>query len=113
MLPLTNGDGAVLHVSEFGKEGERPTTTPPTAVANAPMFGGPTADTMWMRMAYHLDAAHGEHEVRASTSRDGVHWSPGGTWTLPVRGALRIGLVSHNRSGATAEFDYVRTYAAP
>ncbi|MFD9811200.1 family 43 glycosylhydrolase [[Kitasatospora] papulosa] len=113
VLPLTNGDGAVLHVSEFGKEGERPTTTPPTAVANAPMFGGPTADTMWMRMAYHLDAAHGEHEVRASTSRDGVHWSAGGTWTLPVRGALRIGLVSHNRSGATAEFDYVRTYAAP
>uniref|UniRef100_UPI0033A47F21 SUMF1/EgtB/PvdO family nonheme iron enzyme n=1 Tax=Streptomyces sp. P9-2B-1 TaxID=3057115 RepID=UPI0033A47F21 len=63
--------------------------------------------------AYHLDAAHGEHEVRASTSRDGVRQSPGGTWTLPVRGALRIGPVSHNRSGATAEFDYVRTYAAP
>ncbi|MFE4453686.1 family 43 glycosylhydrolase [Streptomyces sp. NPDC056796] len=112
VLPLTNGDGAVLDVSEFGKEGERPTTTPPTAVANAPMFGGPTADTMWLRMTYHRDAAHREHEVRASTSRDGVHWSPGGTWTLPVRGALRIGLVSHNRSGATADFDYVRTYAA-
>ncbi|MDX3428635.1 family 43 glycosylhydrolase [Streptomyces sp. ME01-18a] len=113
VLPLTNGDGAVLHVSEFGKEGERPTTTPPTAVANAPMFGGPPADTMWLRMAYHRDTAHGEHEVRASTSRDGVHWSVSGVWTLPVRGDPRIGLVSHNRSGATAEFDYVRTYAAP
>ncbi|MFE6936122.1 hypothetical protein ACFVDT_29285 [Streptomyces sp. NPDC057699] len=113
VLPLTNGDGAVLHVSEFGKEGERPTTTPPTAVANAPMFGGPPADTMWLRMAYHRDTAHGDHEVRASTSRDGVHWSVSGVWTLPVRGDLRIGLVSHNRSGATAEFDYVRTYAAP
>ncbi|MFJ8976792.1 family 43 glycosylhydrolase [Streptomyces sp. NPDC102282] len=113
VLPLTNGNGAVLDVSEFGKEGERPTTTPPTAVANAPMFGGPTADTMWLRMAYHRDTAHGEHEVRASTSRDGVHWSAGGVWTLPVRGELRIGLVSHNRSGTTAEFDYVRTYAAP
>ncbi|MEU2681173.1 family 43 glycosylhydrolase [Streptomyces sp. NPDC007107] len=113
VLPLTNGDGAVLHVSEFGKEGERPTTTPPTAVANAPMFGGPPADTMWLRMAYHRDTARGEHEVRASTSRDGVHWSVSGVWTLPVRGDLRIGLVSHNRSGATAEFDYVRTYSAP
>ncbi|WP_329204854.1 family 43 glycosylhydrolase [Streptomyces sp. NBC_01696] len=113
VLPLTNGDGAVLHVSEFGKEGERPTTTPPTAVANAPMFGGPPADTMWLRMAYHRDTAHGEHEVRASTSRDGVHWSVSGVWTLPVRDDPRIGLVSHNRAGATAEFDYVRTYAAP
>ncbi|MGW0784650.1 family 43 glycosylhydrolase [Streptomyces sp. NPDC002913] len=112
VLPLTNGNGAVLDVSEFGKEGERPTTTPPTAVANAPMFGGPTADTMWLRMAYHHDTGNGEHEVRASTSRDGVHWSVSGVWTLPVRGELKIGLVSHNRSGATADFDYVRTYAA-
>ncbi|MYX76107.1 family 43 glycosylhydrolase [Streptomyces sp. SID3915] len=111
VLPLTNGDGAVLHVSEFGKEGERPTTTPPTAVANAPMFGGPTADTMWLRLAYHRDTAHQEHEVRASTSRDGAHWSPGGVWTLPARGDLRIGLVSLNRSGSVADFDYVRTYA--
>ncbi|MFE9722845.1 family 43 glycosylhydrolase [Streptomyces sp. NPDC005794] len=113
VLPLTNGDGAVLDVSEFGKEGERPTTTPPTAVANAPMFGGPTADTMWLRMAYHHDTEHGEHEVRASTSRDGVRWSASGVWTLPVRGELKLGLISHNRSGATAEFDYVRAYAAP
>ncbi|MEV3929007.1 hypothetical protein [Streptomyces sp. NPDC049944] len=51
VLPLTNGDGAVLDVGEFGKEGERPTVTPPTAVANAPMFGGPTADTMRLRLA--------------------------------------------------------------
>ncbi|WP_432106119.1 family 43 glycosylhydrolase [Streptomyces sp. bgisy091] len=112
VLPLTNGDGALLDVSEFGKEGERPTTTPPTAVANAPMFGGPTSGTMWLRLAYHRDTEHGEHEVRASTSRDGAHWSKGSVWTLPVKGELRIGLVSHNRSGATADFDYVRTYGA-
>ncbi|MFD9504910.1 hypothetical protein [Streptomyces sp. NPDC060035] len=109
VLPLTNGNGALLHVSEFGKEAERPTTTPPTAVANAPMFGGPTADNLWLRMAYHYDAVHQEHEVRASTSRDGVHWSAGSVWTLPVRGELRIGLISLNRSGAQANFDYIRT----
>ncbi|MEV0848882.1 family 43 glycosylhydrolase [Streptomyces sp. NPDC049954] len=112
VLPLAGGDGQLLHVTEFGKEGERPTTTPPTPVANAPMFGGPTADTLWLRLAHHLDTAHHEHEVTASSSRDGVHWSPSGTWTLPVKGDLKIGLVSLNRSGATARFDYVRTYGA-
>lgn len=40
VLPLTNGDGAPLRVGEFGKEGERPTTTPPTAVADAPRVRG-------------------------------------------------------------------------
>jgi hypothetical protein len=110
VLPLNNGGGALLNVSEFGKEGEAPTTTPPTAVANAPMFGGPTADTMWLRLSYHLDAQHQENEVRAATSRDGTHWAYGGVWTLPARGPLRIGLVSLNRSGALATFDYVRTY---
>jgi beta-xylosidase len=110
VLPLTNGGGAVLQVSEFGKEGERPTTTPPTAVANAPMFGGPTADTMWLRLSKHADTANGETEVRAATSRDGEHWVRNGVWTLPAKGPLRIGLVSMNKSGAVAEFDYVRTY---
>ncbi|MFK0168912.1 family 43 glycosylhydrolase [Streptomyces sp. NPDC090306] len=112
VLPLNNGGGAVLNVSEFTKEGERPTTTPPTAVANGPMFGGPTADTMWLRLTHHLDTANNEHEVRASTSRDGVHWSASGVWTLPVKGSLRIGLIALNKSGATARFDYVRTYGA-
>ncbi|MGW1464244.1 family 43 glycosylhydrolase [Streptomyces sp. NPDC002308] len=110
VLPLNNGNGAMLHVTEFGKEGERPTTTPPTAVANAPMFGGPTADTLWLRLTHHLDTANQEHEVRASSSRDGVHWTLSGVWTLPVKGDLRIGLISDNHVGAVADFDYVRTY---
>ena len=110
VLPLNNGGGALLNVSEFGKEGEAPTTSPPTAVANAPMFDGPTADTMWLRLSYHLDTANQENEVRAATSRDGTNWAYGGVWTLPVRGPLRIGLISLSRSGALATFDYVRTY---
>ncbi|MFF4616987.1 DUF1349 domain-containing protein [Nonomuraea jabiensis] len=92
------------------KEGERPTTTPPTGVFNGPMFGGPAAGTMWLRMSYHFDAADGENEVRAATSRDGRRWVRNGVWTLPAKGPLRIGLISMNRSGALAEFDYVRTY---
>jgi beta-xylosidase len=110
VLPLNNGGGAVLNVSEFGKEGPRPTTSPPTPVASAPMFGGPTADTMWLRLSYRRDTTHNEHEVRAATSRDGKHWVWNGVWTLPADGDLKIGLVSMNRSGAQAQFDYVRTY---
>ncbi|WP_344972532.1 hypothetical protein, partial [Streptosporangium fragile] len=112
VLPLNNGGGALLQVSEFGKEGERPTTTPPTPVANAPMFGGPTADTMWLRLSYHADTVNNENEVRAATSRDGEHWVHNGVWTLPIKGDLKIGLVSMNRAGAVARFDYVRTYGS-
>ncbi|WP_377273604.1 family 43 glycosylhydrolase [Peterkaempfera sp. SMS 1(5)a] len=110
VLPLNNGGGALLNVTEFGKEGERPTTTPPTAVAYAPMFGGPTADTMWMRLRYHADTVHNESEVTASTSRDGRSWVSSGTWTLPRQGPLRIALFSMNTAGAVAQFDYVHTY---
>ncbi|MFE7168144.1 family 43 glycosylhydrolase [Streptomyces sp. NPDC057616] len=110
VLPLSHTAGKVTHVTEFAKEGARPTTTPPTAVAYGPMFGGPAAGTLWMRMAYHADTAAGEHEVRAATSTDGVHWTRTGVWTLPAEQALRIGLVSMNSAGATAHFDYLRTY---
>ncbi|MFI9780189.1 family 43 glycosylhydrolase [Streptomyces sp. NPDC051956] len=107
-LPLSNGNGSLVNVTEFAKEGERPTTTPPTAVANGPMFGGPTADTMWIRLSYHADLVH--KEVRASTSRDGKNWVRTGVWTLPTGKPLKIGLVSMNKAGAVAQFDYVRTY---
>ncbi|MFS8198337.1 family 43 glycosylhydrolase [Streptomyces sp. CWNU-52B] len=110
VLPLSHTTGKVTHVTEFAKEGPRPTTTPPTAVAYGPMFGGPPARTLWMRLAYHADEAGGEHEVRAATSTDGTHWTWTGGWTLPREQALRIGLVSLNTAGATAHFDYVRTY---
>ncbi|MBT2410932.1 family 43 glycosylhydrolase [Streptomyces sp. ISL-12] len=110
VLPVSHTDGKVTHVTEFAKEGARPTTTPPTPVAYGPMFGGPAAGTLWMRLAYHADTSGDEHEVRAATSTDGVHWTWTGVWTLPAGQALRIGLVSLNTAGATAHFDHVRTY---
>lgn len=112
VLPLSNGGGAVFQQTEFAKEAERPTTTPPMAVFNGPMFGGPAAPTTWLRLAYHHDAAHHETDVRMASSTDGTHWTWGGTWSMPQKGALRIGLVSMNRTGATATFDYVHTYTA-
>ncbi|MEU0782728.1 family 43 glycosylhydrolase [Streptomyces sp. NPDC006173] len=111
VLPLSHTAGKVTHVTEFAKEGARPTTTPPTAVAYGPMFGGPAADTLWMRLAYHADTAGTEHEVRSATSTDGVHWTWTGVWSLPREQTLRIGLVSLDAAGATARFDYLRTYA--
>lgn len=109
-LPLARRDGVLLRNSEFAKEGERPTTTPPTPVFYGETFGGPTADTMWLRLSHHADRAHQENEVRASTSRDGEHWVDAGVWTLPAKRDLKIGLLSLNAAGAVAQFDYLRTY---
>ncbi|WP_222844042.1 hypothetical protein [Cellulosimicrobium sp. CUA-896] len=113
VLPLNRKGGQFLHVTEFGKEAERPTTTPPTAVANGPMFGAAPAATTWLRLYAQIDEANDEYDVRMASSTDGEHWQWGGTWSLSVRGDLRIGLVSMNATGATAEFDYLRTYAMP
>ncbi|WP_409047739.1 family 43 glycosylhydrolase [Microbacterium sp. HA-8] len=110
VLPL-NRKGEFLHKTEFGKEMERPTTTPPTAVANGPMFGAAPAETTWLRLYAQLDADNGEWDVRMASSTDGENWQWGGVWSMATRGDLRIGLVSMNAPGATAEFDYVRTYA--
>ncbi|GLX99786.1 family 43 glycosylhydrolase [Actinoplanes sp. NBRC 101535] len=109
VLPLS-GSNEVLHQTEFGKEGERPTYSPPVAVANAPMFAGPARATTWLRLRYTFDAVHGEDEVRAASSVDGVTWTWAGVWTLPHTGDYRIGLISMNATGATGTFDYVRSH---
>ncbi|ROO84311.1 glycosyl hydrolase family 43 [Actinocorallia herbida] len=107
VLPLLNNLG-FLHVTEFNKEAERPTTTPPEAVSSGPMFGGPAASVLWLRLAY--TQVDGQNRVRAASSTDGAHWTWAGSWSTPYRTAPRIGLISLNLPGATAKFDYVRTY---
>lgn len=111
VLPLSQGGGAVFQQTEFGKEAERPTTTPPTPVFYGPMFGGPAAPTTWLRLFYHFDSASNANDVRMASSTDGAHWTWGGTWSMPRQGTLKIGLVSMNTAGATATFDYAHTYA--
>ncbi|MFI1092265.1 family 43 glycosylhydrolase [Streptomyces sp. NPDC020917] len=110
VLPENRKAGEVLHQTEFGKEAERPTATPPLAVANGPMFGAAPAETTWLRLYVRHDAAHDEYDVRMASSTDGERWEWGGTWSLSNQGDLRIGLVSMNTAGATATFDYVHTY---
>ncbi|WP_400996563.1 family 43 glycosylhydrolase [Agromyces sp. GXQ0307] len=111
ILPLNRKPGQFLHQVEFGKEAERPTTPTPTAVANGPMFGAAPAETTWLRLYAQVDEDAGEWEFRMASSTDGEDWQWGGVWTFPVQGDIRIGLISMNATGATAEFDYVRTYA--
>jgi len=71
---------------------------------------GPPAETTWLRVTHRTDPVNGEHELRAWTSRDGRSWVKGGVWTLPPGTHLQVGLVSHGGAGATAHFDWFRTY---
>ncbi|MFE7509291.1 family 43 glycosylhydrolase [Promicromonospora sp. NPDC057488] len=112
-LGLLRKPGSAAQMVEFTKEAARPTSTPPAAAYSAPMFGAAPGETTWLRLAVHRDAANDEYEVRMASSTDGETWRWGGVWTLPDDRAPRIGLVSMNTAGATATFDYVRTYALP
>jgi hypothetical protein len=97
--------------TEFGKEMPWPDDD---GVQNGGTIVGPPADTTYLRITHHVDAANGEHELRAWTSRDGTDWVKGGVWTLPAGSQPRVGLVSQGRNpadpAATAQFDWFRTY---
>ncbi|WP_158893816.1 family 43 glycosylhydrolase [Amycolatopsis anabasis] len=79
-------------------------------------FGGMAltapAVTTWLRLAHTVDPASGEHRFRGAASRDGEHWTWGGTWTFPPGPAPRVGLVAHggNVPPVTAAFDYFRIH---
>lgn len=75
---------------------------------------GRSATDLWMRLAYHRNAA-GEHVYRAGTSVDGKHWTWGAAWVLPAGESPRLGLYAHGEfTGANpppvATFDYLRFY---
>jgi arabinan endo-1,5-alpha-L-arabinosidase len=105
----------------------------PVPAAGYPRYGntvvGPPGEWTWLRIvkqgndsdqavgnpnpaqdsAKATAPAHQTNEPRytAYTSRDGVHWEHGGTWTRYLEDP-QIGLVSMGGSGFTATFDYVR-----
>ncbi|MCP3802368.1 family 43 glycosylhydrolase [Allokutzneria sp. A3M-2-11 16] len=70
------------------------------------------APRIWLRLAHSVDPVSGEHRFRGGASRDGEHWTWGGTWTFPAGPAPRIGLVSHGGDSppVTATFAYFRVY---
>jgi arabinan endo-1,5-alpha-L-arabinosidase len=99
--------------TEFGRE----TAADPDAPDGPTSYGGAiigtSAPTLWLRLAHHRNAA-GEHLYRAGTSRDGVHWTWGATWTFRADTHPRIGLVAHGGASpaVTAEVDHLRFYAS-
>jgi arabinan endo-1,5-alpha-L-arabinosidase len=101
------GDVAIWNTRqvEFGKE---------MPYAGSTSYGGtllgPPGPTTWLRLAHTVNQATGEHLFRAASSPDGVHWTWGGTWTLPAGPTPRIGLISHGGDvpPVTAAVDYFR-----
>jgi arabinan endo-1,5-alpha-L-arabinosidase len=65
-------------------------------------------DWAYLRLAKTVVGS--EETYTAYTSRDGTHWTNGGTWTHQLGAGAKIGLVSMGGSGFTAKFDYVRVY---
>ena len=70
------------------------------------VLSAPGRDT-WLRVVRRT-AGSGETYI-AYSSRDGVNWTRGGTWTHSL-GQARIGLFSMGGTGFTNRFDSVRVY---
>jgi arabinan endo-1,5-alpha-L-arabinosidase len=94
--------------TEFAKEiAESPAPgTPGWRYGNTVV--GPPDLTTYLRVVKRTIGA--EEHYTAYTSRDGMVWVRGGTWTHMLGDAARIGLVSMGGSGFEARFDYVRVY---
>ena len=110
------GDVAIWRTrqTEFGRELVARPSDGATSYGGAAI--GRPAPTMWMRLAYHRNAA-GEHVYRAGTSIDGTRWTWGASWVLPAGATPKLGLYAHgDQTGSNpppvATFDYLRFYAS-
>jgi arabinan endo-1,5-alpha-L-arabinosidase len=106
------GDVAIWKTrqTEYGRELAARPSDGATSYGGAAI--GRSAETLWMRLAYHKNAA-GEHVYRAGTSVDGTNWTWGASWVLPA--AAKLGLFAHGDfTGANpppvATFDYLKFY---
>ncbi len=81
---------------------------PPRYPRYGETFGGPSEETVWLRIARR--AVGQEEHYTAYSSRDGSTWSRAGTWTHNLGDAARIGLVAMAGGGFTATYDYVHVY---
>jgi arabinan endo-1,5-alpha-L-arabinosidase len=99
--------------TEFAKE------VGPAVPAGYPRYGntvvGAPGEWTWLRIVKRPAPAGapgglygGGERYTAYTSRDGIHWTRGGTWLHHLGASARIGLVSMGGSGFRADFDYVR-----
>jgi hypothetical protein len=99
--------------TEFGRETAADPANPDGRTSYGGAIVGTSAPTLWLRLAHHRTAT-GEHLYRAGTSRDGVTWTWGATWTFRPGTSPRIGLVAHGgaSSAVTAHVDHLRFYAS-
>ncbi|HYE24384.1 MAG TPA: family 43 glycosylhydrolase [Clostridia bacterium] len=77
-----------------------------------PVYGSSVLEAadeyLYLRIVKH---AKGSEELyTAYSSRDGIGWRAGGTWTHTLGANARIGLVSMGGAGFTGEFEYIRVY---
>jgi len=72
---------------------------------------GPAATWTYLRIVKRTHA--GEETYTAYSSRDGMNWLRGSTWTDTLGPTARIGLVAMGGEGFIAAFDYVRIYTLP
>ena len=77
-----------------------------------PVYGSSVLEAadeyLYLRIVKH---AKGSEELyTAYSSRDGIGWRVGGTWTHTLGANARIGLVSMGGAGFTGEFEYIRVY---
>jgi arabinan endo-1,5-alpha-L-arabinosidase len=74
---------------------------------------GPPNTTTWLRIVKRT--AGSEELYTAYTSRDGVNYVRGGTWTHQLGANARVGLIAFGGRDYTARFEYLRTsqIAAP
>ncbi|TWD80641.1 glycosyl hydrolase family 43 [Kribbella amoyensis] len=98
--------------TEFGRELVARESDGATSYGGAAI--GRSATDLWMRLAYHRNAA-GENVFRAGTSVDGKSWTWGASWVLPAGETPKLGLYAHGEfTGANpapvATFDYLRFY---
>ncbi|NUR16930.1 MAG: family 43 glycosylhydrolase [Dermatophilaceae bacterium] len=99
--------------TEYGRETAADPANPDGPTSYGGAIVGTSAPTLWLRLAHHRTAA-GEHLYRAGTSRDGVTWTWGATWTFTPGTSPRIGLVAHGGASpaVTAHVDHLRFYAS-
>lgn len=93
---------------EFAKEVSQPLPGHP---AYGSSVGGPPGEKTWLRIAKVV--RDGAEQYVSYSSRDGVTFVRGGTWSHALGDRARIGLVAFGGRGFEARFDHLRVWRLP
>jgi arabinan endo-1,5-alpha-L-arabinosidase len=117
-LVIYGDDGNYLELAHLSREQTRQIVftkavypVPPRYTHEGNTVVGPAAAWTYLRIVKRTQM--GEETYTAYSSRDGMKWTRGGTWTDALGQDARIGLVAMGGAGFTANFEYVRVYSLP